>query len=206
MASYDRALALKPDFAEALQNRGAALSRSRAARGGEQRTSSGRCRPRRRPAVRPGERCCIRGCTCCDWRDYEHESRRVIADVRAGKRAVEPFMFLAHLGFAGGAAALRADVGARSGVRLRPTPLWTGERYRHDRIRAGLCVGATSAHHPTGSADGGAVRAARSRRASRRSPCRWGADDGSAMRSRARRRLRPIRRCRSDRAIAKSSS
>jgi predicted O-linked N-acetylglucosamine transferase (SPINDLY family) len=31
----------------------------------------------------------------CDWQAYEAESTRVIADVRAGKRAIEPFMFLA---------------------------------------------------------------------------------------------------------------
>jgi len=70
----------------------------------------------------------------CDWHAYEEDSTRVIADVRAGKPTIEPFMFL---GISESAQdQLRCS---QTWVRDQCAPsasrLWRGNRYRHDRIR-----------------------------------------------------------------------
>ncbi|HEV2978911.1 MAG TPA: tetratricopeptide repeat protein [Casimicrobiaceae bacterium] len=132
VGSYDRALLLQPGFAEALNNRGAALShlgRNEAASSDLEHAL----------ALNP-ELPFARGTLlharmhCCDWRAYEEDSTRVIADVRAGKPAIEPFMFL-------GVSDSAEDQHrcSRSWVRDHCVPsasrLWNGNRYRHDRIR-----------------------------------------------------------------------
>ena len=71
---------------------------------------------------------------CCDWRTFSDDLARVLRDVRAGICASGPFTLLA-------AAAAAADqlAGARAWVRdtcaAAVAPIWSGERYRHERIR-----------------------------------------------------------------------
>ncbi len=110
ITSYDRALALKPGFAEALQNRGAALSHL----GRHEAAGKDLERALRLDPNLPFARGTLLHSRMhdCDWRDYEQESRRVIADVRAGKRADPAFHVPGRLGFAGGPAKLFAHVGA----------------------------------------------------------------------------------------------
>jgi predicted O-linked N-acetylglucosamine transferase (SPINDLY family) len=130
--SYDRALLLQPGFVEALNNRGSALSHL-----GQNEAAS---RDLERALELNPELPFARGTLLharmqhCDWRAYEEDSTRVIADVRAGKPTIEPFMFL---GISESAQdQLRCsqtwvrDQGAPSASRL-----WSGNRYRHDRIR-----------------------------------------------------------------------
>jgi protein O-GlcNAc transferase len=85
---------------------------------------------------------------CCDWRAYAEQSERVIADVRAGKRASEPFMFLAISDSPGDQ--LRCS---RTWVHDQCPPsetaAWTGARYRHDRIRLAY-VSSDFRAHPLG--------------------------------------------------------
>lgn len=70
----------------------------------------------------------------CDWNDYERIVTRIEKDVRAGKKAEFPFAFLAVSDSA--ADQLRC---AQSYVADKYPPstahLWTGQRYRHDKIR-----------------------------------------------------------------------
>jgi predicted O-linked N-acetylglucosamine transferase (SPINDLY family) len=130
--SYDRALLLQPGFAEALNNRGTALSHL-----GQNEAASNDLE--RALELNP-ELPFARGTLLlarmhrCDWRAYEENSKRVIADVRAGKPAIEPFMFL-------GVSDSPQDQlrCSQTWVREQCAPsaskLWPGNHYRHDRIR-----------------------------------------------------------------------
>ncbi len=146
LASYDHALLLAPAFSEALNNRGAALSHlgrnDAASRDLEQAL-------KRSPELPfAGGTLLHARMHCCDWQAYEEASSRVIADVRAGKRAIEPFMFLA------------VSDSAEDQLRCSQTWVndqcppsagasWTGKRYRHNRIR--LAYVSSSFHrHPLG--------------------------------------------------------
>lgn len=146
VASYDRALVLRPAFAEALQNRGAALSylgrHEAAGKALEQALKFSPDLPFARGTLLHSRM------HCCDWRTYEGESKRVIADVRAGKRACEPFMFL---GISDSPQdQLRCS---RTWVHEQCPPsasgVWTGPRYRHDRIRLAY-VSSDFRAHPLG--------------------------------------------------------
>ncbi len=132
LASCDHALAIKPAFAEALHNRGTALSRL-----GRHEAAT---EAFRRALDLNGGLRFARGALlhssmhCCDWRTYEDESVRVIADAQAGECAAEPFVFL---GISDSAQdQLRcAQTWVREQCPPSPMALWTGERYLHDRIR-----------------------------------------------------------------------
>lgn len=132
LASCDRALALKPAFAEALHNRGTALSRL-----GRHEAA---IEAFRRALELNGGLRFAKGALlhssmhCCDWRTYEAESARVIADAQAGECAAEPFVCL---GISDSAQdQLRcAQTWVREQCPQTPTALRTGEHYAHDRIR-----------------------------------------------------------------------
>lgn len=179
LASYNRALALRPDFAEALQNRGAArtyLGRHEAA-----------CEDLERALRANADLPFARGTLlhsrmhCCDWRAYKHDSGRVIADVRADKRAIEPFMFL------GISDSPEDQLGcARAWVREQSPPsagaAWTGGRYRHDRIRLAY-VSSDFRAHPLGQLMA-ALFEQHDRTRFETIAVSLGPGDGSAMRSR----------------------
>ena len=181
VASYDRALARKPAFAEALQNRGAALSDlgryEAAGKNLEQALHLDPNLPFARGTLLHSR---MRE---CDWRGYERDSNQVIADVRAGKRAIEPFMFLA--------------ISDSPDDQLTCSRRWVQERYRpsadststgsrchHDRIRLAY-VSAHFRDHPMGH-----LMAALFERHDRTRfetiAVSLGRDDDSAMRSRLR--------------------
>lgn len=132
LASFDRALARAPDMAMALQNRGIALALLR------RHEDAARDLARALAlapdlAFAPGQLLHSR-MLCCDWRDYDGARSRIIAAARAGARVVDPF---ALLGLTDSAqdqlCCARTWVAARTPATL--APLWTGERYTHDRIR-----------------------------------------------------------------------
>jgi len=132
LASYDRALAHHPRFAEALQHRGAVLAHlSRHEEASNDFTRALELEPDLPFAAGALLRAKMQ---CCDWSGFDDACARINADVQAGKHAVDPFVFLG----------LQSSVThqlqcARTWVdhAFRPasTALWTGERYRHDRIR-----------------------------------------------------------------------
>ncbi|HEV7414130.1 MAG TPA: tetratricopeptide repeat protein, partial [Casimicrobiaceae bacterium] len=146
VASYNRALALRPDLAEALQNRGAVLSYL----GRHEAASEDLERAMHLSPDLPFARGTLLHSRmhCCDWRSYTQESKRVIDDVHAGKRAIEPFMFLPVSDSPEDQ--LRCS---RTWVREQCPPaataIWTGGRYRHDRIRLAY-VSSDFRAHPLG--------------------------------------------------------
>jgi predicted O-linked N-acetylglucosamine transferase (SPINDLY family) len=132
IASAERALELKPGFAEAINTRGNALRALKrydeAARAFAQLAGAG---PRFEHALGDLVDCELRS---CDWTHFDAHTAQVTAAVADGRRAALPWVFL---GVSGSAAAQLAC--ARTFVADRfpasATPLWRGERYRHDRIR-----------------------------------------------------------------------
>ena len=182
LASYDRALTLRPRFAEALQNRGA----SRAHLGRHEDA----CNDLERALHLDPDLAFARGTLLhsrmhnCDWRTYDQESSRVIADVRDGKRAIEPFMFLAVSDSAEDQ--LRC---ARTWVRERcpASARMVGDsgRYCHDRIRLAY-VSAHFRDHPMGHLMGGLFEQ-HDRSRFETIAVSLGPDDRSAMRSRLER-------------------
>jgi predicted O-linked N-acetylglucosamine transferase (SPINDLY family) len=132
LASADRALGLKPGLAEAINSRGNALRGLKrydeAARAFAQLGGSGRQFDH---ALGDLVDCELRS---CDWTHFAAHAAQVSAAVVQGRRAALPWVFL---GVSGSAAAQLAC--ARTFVAERfpasVTPLWRGERYRHDRIR-----------------------------------------------------------------------
>jgi protein O-GlcNAc transferase len=130
--SFDRALALNPRYAEALNNRGSAMRQLK--RYEDAAESYGKL-----AAIYPDFDYALGNlfdCRlhCCDWAHYGQESARITQAVSAGKKADIPFRFLA---FSQSPAAqlqcARTFVADR--YRASATPLWTGERYSHERIR-----------------------------------------------------------------------
>jgi predicted O-linked N-acetylglucosamine transferase (SPINDLY family) len=132
LASAERALALRPGFADALNSRGNALRALKrydeAARAFGELAAAG---PRFDHAL--GERVDSE-LRACDWAHFADHAAQVIAAIFEGRRAALPWEFL---GVSGSGSAQLAC--ARTFVADRypesASPLWNGERYRHDRIR-----------------------------------------------------------------------
>ena len=145
LASGDRAIALKPDYTEALNNRANVLLRLK----------------RYEEAISDLERVLrlnpdfpyARGMLLhtkmqlCDWRAFDAEIETVTAGVRAGKPASTPFALLAESGAARDQR-LCAEAWVREKCPPAATPLYQGEKYRHDRIRVAY-VSADFGEHPT---------------------------------------------------------
>jgi len=132
LASADRALLLRPGFADAINSRGNALRALKrydeAARAFAELAGAG---PRFDHALGVLVDSELRA---SDWTNFAAHAAQVTAAVSAGRRAALPWVFLAISG--SGAAQLAC---ARTFVAERhpasASPLWRGERYRHDRIR-----------------------------------------------------------------------
>jgi protein O-GlcNAc transferase len=179
LASYQRALALRPDFAEALQNSGAAL----AYLGRHQSAAQALEQALRLDANLPFAKGNLLHSRmhCCDWRSYEEESRRVIADVQAGKRTIEPFMFLAVSDSAEDQ--LRcSEIWVREQCAPGASAVWTGRRYLHDRIRVAY-VSSEFRTHPLGHLMVGLFEQ-HDRKHFETIAISLGVDDGSPMRTR----------------------
>jgi protein O-GlcNAc transferase len=138
VASYDRALALKPDYADAWSNRGQALADL--ARYDEAVASYDRA-----IALKPdmpylfGFRMHAK-MHACDWTDFAQECEALNTAVASGSRSSLPFHLLPTPASPG----IELQCARRYVVDSHPAspkPLWTGERYRHDRIRLAYVSG-----------------------------------------------------------------
>lgn len=163
--SFDRALALNPGFAEAHNNRGALLSdmgRHAEALAGYDRALE--LRPdttgflnNRGDLLRVmglHERAAVdysrlfeldpafdqalghklhTDLQICNWKNYSIDRQRLLAAVRAGNSFL-PFTVLV-LSDSGAEPLQSARIYATQKYPMAARPLWTGERYRHDRIR-----------------------------------------------------------------------
>ena len=132
LASYDRALAIRPDYADALNYRGLALQHLKRH---EEASRDLERAVRLKPDLAFARGTLLHSrMHCCDWQDHEEESRRVVADLHAGKRVADPFTFLSISDSAEDQLQCARTWVAHQCPPSR-TPLWQGERYRHDRIR-----------------------------------------------------------------------
>jgi predicted O-linked N-acetylglucosamine transferase (SPINDLY family) len=131
LASFERALALAPRFAKALQNRGIALSFLRrheeAARDLAQAVAID-------PTLAFASGALLRSTMqLCDWSALSSQRERVVDSVRAGRRVIDPFTFLAVCEQPSDALACARTWASKLS---RPaSQLWRGERYAHERIR-----------------------------------------------------------------------
>ena len=131
LTSYNRALTIQPAYVEALNNRADTLGMLM----------------RHAKAIPDYERVlllapamsAVKGSLltsrlqCCDWRSFDGELDSIVRDIRSGKAAGPPFVFL---GLSGSPRdqLLCAQAWIRNHYPASPAPAWNGERYRHDRI------------------------------------------------------------------------
>jgi len=179
VASFTRALAIKPSLSEALRNRGIALS----------------LLGKYEDAVKDLERALdvnpdlpfAKGTLlhskmhCCDWRTYESDSRQLITEVREGKRVAEPFTFLSISDSAQDQLHC-SEIWVRDQCPPSAMAMWTGERYRHGRIRVAY-VSSDFREHPLGHLMAGLFEQ-HDRERFETIAVSLGPDDSSAMRSR----------------------
>jgi len=131
-AAYDAALALNPENIHVLYNRGNALSILKRFEDAMRDCESVLSRDPDYPYARGVLVHCK--LQCCDWRDFDGERGKIASALAAGKRVVSPFN---HKALSDSAAEQLqcAKTWVRRECPPSPTPLWRGERYRHDRIR-----------------------------------------------------------------------
>jgi len=132
LASYERALRLKPDYADALYNRGNVLQDlKRYGESAEALAALLAVAPDYDYALGYMFHARLHG---CEWSDYEQIAARIRSGVERGERRDIPFAFLTHSEDAG--SQLRcARVYVADKCPVAAKPLWTGQPYRHDRIR-----------------------------------------------------------------------
>lgn len=70
----------------------------------------------------------------CDWTDYRQHVARIVRNIRAGKKTDFPFSFLSVSDSVSDQLQC-ARIYAADRYSAAPVPLWTSERYHHDRIR-----------------------------------------------------------------------
>ncbi len=129
---YDRALQLDPGVAALLHNHGRALQLLG-------RHEEAAASFRRLLELLPGSELGLGNLFesqryCCDWRDFQRCVSDLLAVVAEGSAADSPFSFLS----VSDSAALQLKCAQAYSARVCPNPgppLWTGERYGHDRIR-----------------------------------------------------------------------
>ena len=132
LAGYDRALALRPGYIEALYNKGVVLQDSRRYEDAVQTFArlleiAPDCR------YAAGKLHYLR-LLCCAWATYNADTARLIAAVAAGQRVCDPFSFTALPGTPA-AQLVCAQTYTADRFPPAPAPLWSGEIYRHERIR-----------------------------------------------------------------------
>ena len=132
LASYDRALTLRPDHAEALNNRGNALRQLN--RLDEALASYDRLldiKADHAHAFSGAADCVMR---LCDWDRRTRFAADICAHVSGKKSIVSPFVLLGY----SGDPALQAQC-ARNHIEnmisSSPPPLWSGQTWRHDKLR-----------------------------------------------------------------------
>jgi protein O-GlcNAc transferase len=145
LTSSNRAIALKPEYAEALNNRANVLLRLKRY---EEAITDLEHVLRINPAFPYAKGMLLHTrMQLCDWRAFDAELAAVKAEVRAGKPASTPFALMAESSVAGDQLAC-AQTWVREKCPAAPTPIYNGDRYRHDRIRLAY-VSADFGEHPT---------------------------------------------------------
>jgi predicted O-linked N-acetylglucosamine transferase (SPINDLY family) len=123
-------------------------------------------------------------CTACDWRDLGALVSEIVQGVREGQKVVTPLAFIA-VSHSEEDNAKCSRVLMRDKFKAASTPLWRGERYRHERIRL-VYLSADFAAHAVATQIAGVIeRHDRARFETVAMSC--GSNDASAMRARLQR-------------------
>ena len=132
LRSYDRALTIRPDYPDALNNRGVLFMMMRSyERAAQNFAQLVELAPDFSHALDNRFRANL---LACNWKSHVVDRAYLCAQVRAGKRAVQPFAFLAITD--NGADILTcAQTFVAHVYPPSAKPLWAGDRYQHDRIR-----------------------------------------------------------------------
>lgn len=132
LASLQQALEIRPDHVEAINNRGMALLRL----GRFEEAAADFARVLELAPEHddtPGFLLHAR-LHGCDWRDYDRQRERIVADLRRGKRSAQPFTILGVLESPDDQRRCAA-LWAADKCPPAPAPLWRGRPKPHDRIR-----------------------------------------------------------------------
>jgi predicted O-linked N-acetylglucosamine transferase (SPINDLY family) len=134
ITGYNAALAIRPTLVEALLGLGNAFTElSRPADSLQAYAKALSVMPSL-PYV-PGA-CLHAKLQMCNWHDFEKDCAQIISSVKEGHRAAKPFTLLALPS----SPADQLECATKFIEHTAPAsiaPLWTGERYSHDRIRVG---------------------------------------------------------------------
>ena len=133
IALYDRVLRIDPNNAEALRNRANALIVLRRFEEGALDCEKLLTLDRENKYMK-GILAHAR-LQCCDWREYDEMIAAVESGVRSGRRVIPPFENFSLSRSAADQYSC-AKIYAQDKYPQR-SPLWRGERYRHDKIRLG---------------------------------------------------------------------
>jgi predicted O-linked N-acetylglucosamine transferase (SPINDLY family) len=132
LESFNKALALRPFDREALSNRGTTLFEMK--RYEEASADYDALFDKAPDFPYASGNAALARAYCCDWRQLNEDRERLHAGLQAGRAVVSPHA--STLIVADPADQLHAaQVWVAERCPESPTPLWRGERYRHDRIR-----------------------------------------------------------------------
>ena len=146
LASFDRALSLRPDYAEALYNRGNALKELK-------RLDEALASFDRALAAKADHAYALSGAAdcvakLCEWDRRTQFAANLTAHVSGKKSIVSPFVLLGY----SDDPALQLQCARNSienDVPSTPRPFWTGETWRHDKLRIAY-LSADFRSHPMG--------------------------------------------------------
>ena len=179
LASYEAALLVVPDAPDALNGRANALFELK-------RFDEAMVAYERLVARDPGREyapgiLAFSRLQCCDWSKVKEDRERIASGVRSGQRIVNPFQ---NLAFTHSSEEQRrcAAIWAADKYKPLPRPLWSGERYRHDRIRLAY-LSADLHSHAVGVAMAG-VFEYHDRSRFETIAVSWGGEDENPMRAR----------------------
>ncbi|MEY8876025.1 MAG: glycosyltransferase [Leptothrix sp. (in: b-proteobacteria)] len=146
LARFQRVLVTKPDYETALANCAVLLTDFK-------RSEEATAMFERLLAINPDYdyglgMLCYERLHRCDWTDFDAHAQQIIDGVRAGKPACKS---LALMALTDDAATQQqcAQIFSKSRYPVGDRPLWTGERYRHDKIRIAY-VSPDLREHPVG--------------------------------------------------------
>jgi len=179
LAAYGEALKIKPQLAEAWQGSGLiyeGLTRYQDAVAAYDRALA--CKPDIK--YTQGQRLFAK-MRNWDWSDVQTETSRLLAELRGGHPVARPFVMLALSSSAADQQACSQQY-VRQAHPASKRPFWRGERYSHDRIRVAYLSSDFREHAVSRLIAGMLEHHDRARFET--AAISFGADDGSAMRSR----------------------
>lgn len=145
LASYDQALTVDPDYGLAVVNRANILGANGRSEEAVAAYKHGLRLGQKNPELLGAK--LHQQLQNCDWSDYSEATAEIVRHIEAGEPADLPFPLLAHCDDPS-VQLLNARNHVRQRFPILPAHLWTGEIYRHERIRVAY-VSADFFNHAT---------------------------------------------------------